>query len=166
MKSFIVALFFVIFIFPLKAEHQFMKVSPDLIITEDNRRCFLIRPGYSRQDTAQWVPYCGRFTNFYYEQGYEYTLRVDHYDPNARVIRVIKTVGRDNIDSYRRQVELQKRKERREEQVRSRDRAHSQIRSQVLSSMKNNAQSLSETQFQIRENDYDDGFEYDYIYDY
>ena len=157
MKSFIVALFFIIFIFPLKAEQQFMKVHPDLIITEDNQRCFLIKPGYSRRDTAQWVPYCGKFTNFFYEQGYEYTLRVDRYDPNARVIRVIKTVGRDNIDSYRKQLAMEKRKQLRE--------AEEARRAQEQAQSETNSES-SATESQIQDNNYyDDGFEYDYIYD-
>ena len=164
MKSLLLALFFAIFTLSVEAQ-QFMKVSPDLIITEDNQRCFLVRPGYSRSDTVKWEPYCGKFVNFFYEQGYEYTLRVDKYDPQARIIKVIKIIGRDNSESYRKQLALKERKAQNEarraqseERARIRERVQSEVQAQVLLQMENHAQILSLTQFQIPE-DYD---EYEY----
>lgn len=90
------------------AEGEFMKVSAEKVLTEDNQRCFQIRKGYSRKDKTQWEPFCGGFRNFYYESGYEYTMHVEKYDPTLDTIVVIKTIGRDNSDSYRKQQEMKK----------------------------------------------------------
>lgn len=90
---------------------EFMKVSAEKVLTEDNRRCYQIRRGYSRKDKTPWEPFCGGFSNFYYENGYEYTMHVEKYDPTADTIRVIKTIGRDNSESYRRLQEMRKRAE-------------------------------------------------------
>lgn len=87
---------------------EFMKVSAEKVLTEDNQRCFQIRRGYSRKDKTEWEPFCGGFRNFYYESGYEYTMHVEKYDPTADTIVVIKTIGRDNSDSYRKQQEMKK----------------------------------------------------------
>lgn len=54
-----------------------MKVSAEKVLTEDNRRCYQIRRGYSRKDKTPWEPFCGGFSNFYYENGYEYTMHVE-----------------------------------------------------------------------------------------
>lgn len=89
---------------------EYMKVSATPIVSEKNEQCYQVKPGYSRKDTASWVPYCGKIENFIYEQGYEYTLYVEKYDPSAEVIKVIKTIGRDNSDSFRKQQELKKKK--------------------------------------------------------
>ncbi|MCK9155223.1 MAG: DUF4377 domain-containing protein [Paludibacteraceae bacterium] len=90
---------------------EFMKVSGELVLTNDMQRCYQIRRGYSRKDKTQWEPFCGHFKNFYYEQGYEYTMHVEKYDAQADTIYVIKTIGRDNSDSYRKQMELKKKRE-------------------------------------------------------
>lgn len=87
---------------------EFMKVSGEKVLTEDNQRCYQIRKGYSRKDNSPWEPFCGGFSNFYYESGYEYTMHVDKYDPKADTIHVIKTIGRDNSDAYRRRQEMLK----------------------------------------------------------
>ena len=87
---------------------EFMKVSAEKVLTEDNQRCYQIRRGYSRKDKAQWEPFCGGFRNFYYESGYEYTMHVEKYDPTLDTIVVIKTIGRDNSDSYRKQQEMKR----------------------------------------------------------
>ena len=89
---------------------EFMKVSGELVLTDDMRRCHQIRRGYSRKDKSPWEPFCGKFKNFYYESGYEYTMHVEKYDPQADTIYVIKTIGRDNSDSYRKQQELKKKR--------------------------------------------------------
>jgi len=171
MKSIVLALFFTIFMLSsVKAEvEQFMKVSPDLIITEDNQRCFEVKPGYSRKDSAKWVPYCGRFINFFYEQGYEYTLKVDNYDPHARVIKVIKTIGRDNIESYRKQLVLKALKQKRdlaEERVRLLANVRSQIEEQVFRQMEKYALALSRTQMKMEDVVFYNRDEYEYDYDY
>ena len=87
---------------------EFMKVSAEKVLTEDNQRCYQIRRGYSRKDNTQWEPFCGGFRNFYYESGYEYTMHVEKYDPTLDTIVVIKTIGRDNSDSYRKQQEMKR----------------------------------------------------------
>ncbi len=87
---------------------EFMKVSAEKVLTEDNQRCYQIRRGYSRKDKTQWEPLCGGFRNFYYESGYEYTMHVEKYDPTLDTIVVIKTIGRDNSDSYRKQQEMKR----------------------------------------------------------
>ncbi len=110
MKGFIFTLFSLFFVLSVDAQ-QFMKVSADPVIAGDNQRCFQVKLGYSRKDTTKWEPYCGKFVNFYYEQGYEYTLQVDNYDPKAEVMKVIKVIGRDNSASYRKQRELRQKKE-------------------------------------------------------
>lgn len=90
---------------------EFMKVSGEKVLSEDKtQRCYKVRKGYSRKDKTPWETYCGEFSNFYYEGGYEYTMHVEKYDITADTIRVIKTIGRDNSDSYRKQQELKKRR--------------------------------------------------------
>jgi hypothetical protein len=109
MKKLIMSLLLSAFILPAIPQ-EFMKVAADPVI-KDNKRCFQIKQGYSRKDKTTWEPYCGVFENFYYEQGYEYTLYVEKYNPQADTIKVLKTIGRDNSDSYRKQQELRKKRE-------------------------------------------------------
>lgn len=111
MKNRILTLFLGIFLSSAAISQEYMKVSAIPVITEKNQQCLQIRPGYSRKDTARWVPYCGILENFRYEQGYEYTLYVKKYDPRAETIQVIKIIGRDNSDSYRKQQELKRKRE-------------------------------------------------------
>ena len=85
----------------------YMKVSADQII-EGSKRCYQIKRGYARRDKTPWEPFCGEFTNFYYEPGYEYTMHVEKYDPQADTIRVIKAIARDNSAAYMKQLELRK----------------------------------------------------------
>lgn len=89
---------------------EFMKVSGERILV-NNKRCYQIRKGYSRKDKTPWEPFCGEFRNFYYENGYEYTMHVEKYDASLDTIKVIKTIGRDNSESYRRLQEMRKRSE-------------------------------------------------------
>ncbi len=85
-----------------EAQGGYMKVADKLVITEDYQRCYKIRPGYSRKDNAAWVTYCGKINNFYYEEGYEYTVYVQKYDPSAPEMTVVKTLARDNSVYYKR----------------------------------------------------------------
>ena len=167
MKGFVLTLFFTIFILQVEAQH-FMKVSPDLVVTEDNKRCFLIRSGFSRRDSSVWVPFCGRFVNFTYEQGYEYTLQVDKFDPNARVIKVIKIVGRDNSENYRRQLALRERKINNDKLIAlEAERAwrREKVQSQVNDRARLQIEKLPLPQFQVEEY-YDEYYDYYYEYDY
>lgn len=78
------------------SEWEWMIVG-DQKIKVDDKRCYLIRKGISRKDTAKWEVFCGGFTNFYYEEGYPYKLYVEKYDPQADTINVIKTYCRDGF---------------------------------------------------------------------
>lgn len=111
MKKILLAIFlgsFVASAFPA----EYMKVSPERPVYE-GQRVYKIRPGYSRKDKFEWVNFSGEFDNFYYEQGYEYTIYVDKYDPSADTIHVVKTIARDNSDAYMKQLELKKKREER-----------------------------------------------------
>lgn len=108
MKKIIVAILAYVCSMSAANSQEFMKVSAEKVLTEDNQRCFQIRRGYSRKDKTEWEPFCGGFRNFYYESGYEYTMHVEKYDPTLDTIVVIKTIGRDNSDSYRKQQEMKK----------------------------------------------------------
>lgn len=108
MKKILLGAFLGFFSLNAAADGEFMKVSAEKVLTEDNQRCFQIRRGYSRKDKTQWEPFCGGFRNFYYESGYEYTMHVEKYDPSLDTIVVIKTIGRDNSDSYRKQQEMKR----------------------------------------------------------
>ena len=101
MKKLLISLLMSLSLLPSLAD-EYMKVGDKLIITEDYQRCYQVRPGYSRKDTRPWVPYCGKINNFHYEEGYEYTIYVDKYDPQAAEINVIKTLARDNSFYYKR----------------------------------------------------------------
>ncbi|MBO7608120.1 MAG: hypothetical protein J6T28_10975 [Paludibacteraceae bacterium] len=81
-------------------EGEFMKVAGDKILVDGSKRCYQIRKGHARRDMTEWTPYCGEFSNFYYVEGYQYTMFVEKYDPQADTIRVIKTVARDNSEEY------------------------------------------------------------------
>ena len=78
------------------SEWEWMTVG-DQKIKVDDKRCYLIRKGISRKDTAKWEVFCGGFINFYYEEGYPYKLYVEKYDPQADTINVIKTYCRDGF---------------------------------------------------------------------
>lgn len=92
---------------------EFMKVSGEKIITEDHRRCFQVKKGYKRKDKTEWQPFCGVIKNFYYDPGYEYTMYVEKFDTTLDTITVIKTIARDNSDTYRKQQKAREERERR-----------------------------------------------------
>ncbi|MCQ2207895.1 MAG: DUF4377 domain-containing protein [Paludibacteraceae bacterium] len=81
---------------------DYMKVAEKYVITEDYQRCYNVKPGYSRKDNTPWTPYCGKINNFYYEEGYEYTIMVEQYDLNQPEMTVTKTLARDNSSYYKR----------------------------------------------------------------
>ena len=171
MRSFVLILFIAVFLLPAEAQN-FMKVAAEPVVTPDNKRCFMVRQGYSRQDTTQWEPYCGRLINFFYEQGYEYTVQIDNYDIEAPYIRVINTIGRDNSESYRTRVALnasKKKKEQAKERELAKARVQDEIRMQVFLRMRKNAAMLQTRPDFLRPvgviHD-DDGYDYDYEYSF
>ena len=89
---------------------EYMQVA-DHRVTVDDKRCYLIKKGLGRKDTTKWEPFCGEFSNFYYEEGYPYKIYVEKYDPHADTIHVIKGIYRDSSDAYfKKQNELRRRK--------------------------------------------------------
>ena len=97
--------------FAQSSEGEYMQVAAERV-TVDDKRCYLIKR-YSRKDTIKWDPFCGEFSNFYYEEGYPYKLYVEKYDPHADTIHVIKTIG-DSPDPYMKQKELRRKKAKRD----------------------------------------------------
>lgn len=99
--------------FAHSSEGEFMQVAAERV-TVDDKRCYLIKKGYSRKDTTKWEPFCGEFSNPYYEEGYPYKLYVEKYDPHADTIHVIKTIGRDSnildTDEFLKQLYLRRKK--------------------------------------------------------
>ena len=93
--------------FAHSSEGEFMQVAAERV-TVDDKRCYLIKKGYSRKDTTNWEPFCGEFTtsyysslcdeivNFYYVEGYSRTLLVKKYDPQADTIHVRQEILRDS----------------------------------------------------------------------
>ena len=75
---------------------QYMKIHRELITVNDSL-CYQVRKGFSRRDKTPWEPFCGKFSNLWYEEGFEYTLQVKEYNPHADTIFVIKTVARDEV---------------------------------------------------------------------
>ncbi|MBR0502100.1 MAG: hypothetical protein IJJ77_02525 [Paludibacteraceae bacterium] len=111
MKKILLALFLVALAFDV-TPNEYMKVSPERPVV-DGQRVYMVRKGYSRRDKIDWVPFKGEFTNFYYEQGYEYTIYVKEYNPSLDSIEVVKTIARDNSEAYMKQLELKKKREAR-----------------------------------------------------
>ncbi|MCR5497318.1 MAG: DUF4377 domain-containing protein [Paludibacteraceae bacterium] len=99
--------------FAQSSEGEYMQVAAERV-TVDDKRCYLIKKGLSRKDTTKWEPFCGEFSNFYYEEGYPYMLYVEKYDPHVDTIHVIKTIGRDSSDPYMKQKELRRKKAKRD----------------------------------------------------
>ncbi|MBQ0029478.1 MAG: DUF4377 domain-containing protein [Paludibacteraceae bacterium] len=102
MKKMVVSLLMALSMAPSVIADEYMKVSDKLAITEDYQRCYQIKKGYSRKDNSPWENFCGKIKNFHYEEGYEYTILVDKYDPSASEITVVKTLARDNSFYYKR----------------------------------------------------------------
>ena len=53
---------------------QYMKVHPYKVKVNDSL-CYQVRKGFSRRDKTPWEPFCGKFSNLWYEEGYGYTQR-------------------------------------------------------------------------------------------
>lgn len=77
--------------------NEFMKVASQKIQV-DGKYCYAVSEGYSWKHKKPWVLFCGelRYTGgekYYYEEGTEYTLCVDKYDPTADTIYIKKTIA-------------------------------------------------------------------------
>ena len=100
--------------FAQRSEGEYMQVADHRVMVDD-KRCYLIKKGLSRKDTTKWEPFCGEFSNFYYEEGYPYKIYVEKYDPHADTIHVIKGIYRDSSDPYfKKQNELRWKKVKRD----------------------------------------------------
>ncbi len=100
--------------FAQSSEGEYMQVADHRVMVDD-KRCYLIKKGLSRKDTTKWEPFCGEFSNFYYEEGYPYKTYVEKYDPHADTIHVIKGIYRDSSDPYfKKQNELRRKKAKRD----------------------------------------------------
>ena len=99
--------------FAQSSEEEYMQVADHRVMVDD-KRCYLIKKGLSRKDTTKWEPFCGEFSNFYYEEGYPYKIYVEKYDPHADTIHVIKGIYRDSSDPYMKQKELRRKKAKRD----------------------------------------------------
>ena len=99
--------------FAQNLEGEYMQVADHRVMVDD-KRCYLIKKGLSRKDTTKWEPFCGEFSNFYYEEGYPYKIYVEKYDPHADTIHVIKGIYRDSSDPYMKQKELRRKKAKRD----------------------------------------------------
>ncbi|MCR5497693.1 MAG: DUF4377 domain-containing protein [Paludibacteraceae bacterium] len=96
----------------------FMRVHKERITVNDSL-CYQIRKGFSRRDTTAWEPFCGKFSNFLYEEGEEYTLQVKKYDPHADTIFVIKKITRSSVDEEKLQKILKEKRMRLKEEGRN-----------------------------------------------
>ena len=72
-------------------QSQYMKVHKVV----NDPFCYQIRKGWSWRDTTPWEPFCGKFSNFWCDEGYVYTLQVKEYDSHADTIFVVKIVARE-----------------------------------------------------------------------
>ena len=91
---------------------QFMKIHRERIMVNDSL-CYQVRKGFSRRDKTPWEPFCGKFSNLWCEEGYEYTLQVKEYNPHADTIHVIMSIARDEV-RWDCQQEMARRKEKRQ----------------------------------------------------
>ncbi len=89
----------------------FMRVHKERITVNDSL-CYQIRKRWGGRDTTAWEPFCGKFSNFLYEEGEEYALLVKEYNPHADTIFVIKKITRFSYN------EMDKLKELREKRMR------------------------------------------------
>ncbi|MBO7506566.1 MAG: hypothetical protein J6T67_04210 [Paludibacteraceae bacterium] len=95
---------------------QFMKIHSERIMVNDSL-CYQVRKGFSRRDKTPWEPFCGKFSNLWCEEGYEYTLHVKEYNPHADTIFVFKTVS--SVDERKLQKILKEKRMRLKEEGRN-----------------------------------------------
>jgi len=91
---------------------EFIRVSHEPFYNQRNQLCYRIKYGYDFRDTInKWQPYCGKFENFIYRQGYEYTLWIEKFEPQSGVIRVVRIVSYNNYAAYKKELELIRKRE-------------------------------------------------------
>ncbi|MBO7506567.1 MAG: hypothetical protein J6T67_04215 [Paludibacteraceae bacterium] len=77
-------------------EPQYIRIHPYKVKINDSL-CYQVKKGYSRRDPAAWEPFCGVLDNFYFWEGYEYTVYVKKYDPEADSMFVTKTIASSDV---------------------------------------------------------------------
>ena len=95
-----------------------MKVHKERITVNDSL-CYQIRKRWGGRDTTAWEPFCGKFSNFLYEEGEEYTLLVKEYNPHADTIFVIRKITRSSVDEEKLQKILKEKRMRLKEEGRN-----------------------------------------------
>ena len=73
---------------------QYMKVHPYKVKINDSL-CYQVRGGNNKR--IIWEPFCGQFRNFVYREGYEYTVYVKKYDPEADSMFVTKAIASSDV---------------------------------------------------------------------
>ena len=104
--------------FAQEEPRQYMKVHGEKIMVNDSL-CYQVKKGYSRRDTTPWEPFCGVLDNFYFVEGYPYTLYVKEYNPHADTIFVIKEINRSSTSEEYMQKKLKEKRMRLKEQERN-----------------------------------------------
>ncbi|MBO4805414.1 MAG: DUF4377 domain-containing protein, partial [Paludibacteraceae bacterium] len=80
--------------FSLDNQAQYMKIHPFKVKINDSL-CYQVREGNNKR--IVWKPFCGQFRNFVYREGYEYTVYVKKYDPEADSMFVTKAIGSSDV---------------------------------------------------------------------
>lgn len=87
-------LFAVIPGFSRDKEPQYIKIHPFKVKINDSL-CYQVREGNNKR--IVWEPFCGQFRNFVYREGYEYTVYVRKYDPEADSMFVTKAIASSDV---------------------------------------------------------------------
>ena len=87
-------LFAVIPGFSRDKEPQYIKIHPYKVRINDSL-CYQVREGDNQR--IVWEPFCGQFRNFVYREGYEYTVYVKKYDPEADSMFVTQTMASSDV---------------------------------------------------------------------
>ena len=73
---------------------QYIKIHPFKVKINDSL-CYQVREGNNKR--IIWEPFCGQFRNFVYREGYEYTVYVKKYDPEADSMFVTKAIASSDV---------------------------------------------------------------------
>jgi len=75
-------------------EPQYIRIHPYKVRINDSL-CYQVREGDNQR--IVWEPFCGQFRNFVYREGYEYTVYVRKYDPDADSMFVTQTMASSDV---------------------------------------------------------------------
>lgn len=75
-------------------QSQYIKIHPYKVKINDSL-CYQVREGNNKR--IIWEPFCGQFRNFVYREGYEYTVYVKKYDPEADSMFVTQTMASSDV---------------------------------------------------------------------